>query len=53
MRRDQRTKDNVARRTARGLSAKEIMRCLKRFVAREVYKAIMSDLAASALPSTT
>lgn len=53
MRRDQRTKDYVARRTAQGLSTKEIMRCLKRFVAREVYKAIMSDLAASALPSPT
>jgi transposase len=28
----------VARRTAEGLSTKEIIRCLKRYVARELYK---------------
>lgn len=28
----------VARRTAEGLSKREIMRCLKRHVAREVYR---------------
>jgi transposase len=37
---DQRTKDYVARRTAQGLSKAEIMRCLKRYVAREVYAAL-------------
>lgn len=31
------TKDYVARRTAQGLSKREIIRCLKRYVAREVY----------------
>lgn len=41
---DQRTKDYVARRTAQGLSKPEIMRCLKRYVAREVYAAIQQDL---------
>jgi transposase len=32
-----RTRAYVARRTAEGLSKKEIIRCLKRYVAREVY----------------
>ena len=31
------TRAYVERRTAEGLSKKEIMRCLKRYVAREVY----------------
>lgn len=35
---DQRTRDYVARRTAEGMSTKDVMRCLKRFVAREVYR---------------
>lgn len=34
---DQRTRDYVARRTAQGLSKPEIMRCLKRFVVREIF----------------
>ena len=34
---DQRTKDYMARRTAEGRSKKETIRCLKRYVAREVY----------------
>ncbi|MFD8480530.1 IS110 family transposase [Kitasatospora sp. NPDC059673] len=38
MRYDDRTKDYVARRTAEGMSKKDILRCLKRFIAREVYK---------------
>ncbi len=37
MRSDQRTRDYVTRRRTEGLSTKEIMRCLKRFVAREIY----------------
>jgi transposase len=37
MRVDQRTKDYVARRIAQGHSKPEIIRCLKRMVAREVY----------------
>ena len=31
------TKDYVARRTAEGKTKTEIMRCLKRYIAREVY----------------
>ena len=40
MRYDQRTRAYVERRTAQGKTRKEIMRCLKRFVAREVFTAI-------------
>ena len=39
---DRRTRDYVARRTAEGLTKKEIVRCLKRYVAREVYKALLA-----------
>jgi transposase len=37
---DPRTKAYVARRTAEGKTKKEIIRCLKRYIAREVYKAL-------------
>ena len=40
---DPRTKAYVARRTAEGKTRKEIMRCLKRYVAREVYKALVAN----------
>jgi transposase len=40
MRFDARTRDYVDRRTREGLNKKDIMRCLKRFVAREVYRAL-------------
>ena len=40
MRHDPATRAYVARRTAEGKSRKEIMRCLKRFVAREVFQAL-------------
>ena len=35
---DPRTRDYVARRTTEGLSKPEIIRCLKRYLAREVYQ---------------
>ncbi|MGW7003142.1 IS110 family transposase [Streptomyces sp. NPDC054933] len=38
MRYDQRTQNYVARRTTEGMSKKDILRCLKRFIAREVYQ---------------
>jgi len=44
---DPRTKAYLARRTAEGKTKKETIRCLKRYVAREVYKA----LTASAWPA--
>ena len=37
MRYDSRTRAYVARRRREGKSTKEIMRCLKRYVAREIY----------------
>ncbi|MFE5595294.1 hypothetical protein [Streptomyces sp. NPDC056549] len=36
------TRAYVTRRTKEGLNKKDIMRCLKRFVAREVYRALTS-----------
>ncbi|MEU1036733.1 transposase [Streptomyces mirabilis] len=42
MRHDPRTRDYVARRTLEGLKTKDIFRCLKRFVAREVYHHLTS-----------
>jgi transposase len=38
MRCDTRTRDYVARRTHQGLAKLEILRCLKRYIAREVFK---------------
>ena len=46
MRWDPRTHAYVQRRTAQGLSKKDIIRCLKRLIAREIYHAVRS-------PSTT
>jgi transposase len=40
MRTDQRTRDYVARRLTEGKSKREIMRCLKRYVAREIYRVL-------------
>lgn len=41
---DPRTREYVARRTSEGLSSKEIYRCLKRYIVRELYLLIMGDL---------
>jgi transposase len=41
----------VARRTAEGKSKREILRCLKRYVAREVYRVLVE--AVEAPPLTT
>ena len=37
------TVDYVARRTAGGRTRREIIRCLKRFLAREIYQRVMAD----------
>jgi len=42
MRRDARTQEYVARRTREGKSKREIIRCLKGYVAREVYRVLIS-----------
>jgi hypothetical protein len=43
---DPRTRAYVARRRAEGLSTREIMRCLKRYVAREIYRVLTAYSAA-------
>jgi hypothetical protein len=43
---DRRTRSYVARRTAEGKSKWEIMRCLKRYIAREVYRVLLLSSAA-------
>jgi transposase len=42
MRRDRRTQEYVERRTAEGKSKREIIRCLKRYIAREAYRVLIS-----------
>jgi transposase len=42
MSRDDRTRAYVAKRTAEGKTKKEIIRCLKRYIAREVYRILAS-----------
>ncbi|MEU9338355.1 transposase, partial [Streptomyces sp. NPDC048290] len=37
---DERTQEYLRRRTAEGMSKREIIRCLKRYVARELYRHI-------------
>lgn len=44
MRWDERTRAYVERRTGEGLAKKDIMRCLKRHVAREVYRVLMRSI---------
>lgn len=45
LRYDQRTIDYMTRRQAEGLSKKDVLRCLKRFIAREVFHDLVTDLA--------
>lgn len=47
MRSDPRTRAYVDRRTKEGMSNKEIHRCLKRYIVRELYPLILADLADS------
>jgi transposase len=42
----ERTKAYAARRTAEGRSKREILRCLKRYIAREIYRTLCADIAA-------
>ena len=44
MRVDERTRAYLVRRTSEGKSKREIMRCLKRYVAREVYRVLTSSV---------
>jgi transposase len=44
------TRDYVARRTAEGKSSREIQRCLKRYIARELYRALNTSTTLTAQP---
>ena len=46
---DERTRTYVARRTKEGKTKKEIIRCLKRYIAREVYR-VLASLSLSKAP---
>ena len=45
------TRAYASRRTAEGLSRREILRCLKRHLARRLYRLILADLTASTNPT--
>jgi hypothetical protein len=45
-----RTRAYAKRRTAEGKTQREIMRCLKRYIAREVYNTLRADLADTTHP---
>lgn len=53
MRHDPRTRDYVARRTTQGLSKKDILRCLKRFIAREIYRHLTRPITTPSPPPHT
>lgn len=44
LRYDPRTSAYMHRRQTEGLSKKDVLRCLKRFIAREVYNDLKTDL---------
>ena len=46
------TIDYVARRTAEGLSKRDIIRCLKRYLARQIHCRVMADHRARQAPPT-
>ncbi|MCA1717307.1 MAG: IS110 family transposase [Actinobacteria bacterium] len=48
---ERRTREYVARRTAEGKSKREIIRCLKRYVAREVYRVLVPTASPSPIGS--
>lgn len=48
MRSEPRTRTYVERRTTQGMASKEIHRCLKRYIVRELYPFILDDLLTAA-----
>ena len=52
MARDPRTREYVTRRTREGLTKKEIIRCLKRYIAREIYRALLRVVPGSPVGSS-
>ena len=51
--RERRTKEYAAKRTAEGKTKRETMRCLKRYIAREVHRVLISTAAATSSPTGT
>ncbi|MBD2067285.1 transposase, partial [Leptolyngbya sp. FACHB-671] len=47
------TRAYVTRRTAQGLSKREIIRCLKRYVAREIYHIVRNTFPVPERPEVT
>jgi transposase len=45
------TRAHAQRRQAEGLSKRETIRCLKRYVARQVYHAVRADLSTASTPA--
>lgn len=50
---DARTIDYLTRRRSEGLSKKDVVRCLKRFIVREVYNDLRTDWSGPAADSTS
>ncbi len=48
---DERTRDYAARRTTEGKTKREIIRCIKRYLAREVFKALTTSPSITTLVS--
>jgi transposase len=48
-----RTRAYVARRTAEGKTTREIRRCLKRYIARELYRALTASMPTASAPTST
>ena len=46
-----RTQAYVKRRVAQGRSKQEIIRCLKRYLAREIFRSLRADYAALSAPT--
>jgi len=51
MAKDAATRAYVERRTQQGLSKREIVRCLKRYVARQIYRTMLPTLQHAAAPA--
>jgi hypothetical protein len=47
------TRAYAARRTAQGLTRREIVRCIKRHLARRLYRLVVADLTATTAPDLT
>ena len=51
LRRDHRTKEYMRRRTGEGMSKLEVMRCLKRYVAREIFSNLQTSRELASSPA--